>query len=403
MTQRGNRGQNDALSAAKTYEARIIDAHQMAGAPSSRVNVGSLHQQAYDNGNYRLGIRKFIASAPEIISCGTSDVWSNALRFQASIFPNGLPTTVAVEYGLTNSFGNSVSVVQNPSDGFAQVGVYTPRVDGLSPNTTYHYRAVVSNSLGTTFSDDMVVSTPLSPQGWSGQNTGETVPIVDIAILDDEKEIALEGQDRILRTTDGGTHWSEQLCWAGGSFNAIASRTVDAAVAVGWGMYETSDAGLTWIRRDDISQWLSDICFVDESSGTAVGGPGLIIHTTDGGIHWSTQSCPSTEYLRGVSFPDKTHGTIVGQGGTIIHTTDEGATWLLQAGGSNEILTAVAFADSNVGIIVGYNGIIRRTTNGGNTWLVPSTSTWYSFEGVVMLDPLTGYAAGSNGTILKTR
>src|SRR5215831_19484521 len=67
---------------------------------------------------------------------------------------------------------------------------------------------------------------------------------------------------------------------------------------------------------------LNAISFVDANTGTAVGGGGTILHTTDGGATWTPQSSGTTFWLHGVSFLDTNTGWAVGDGGTILHTTD---------------------------------------------------------------------------------
>jgi hypothetical protein len=68
----------------------------------------------------------------------------------ATIYPYGADTHYRFEYGPTSSYGTSVPV----PDGDAGSAAYPTAVPemqtiaGLSPNTTYHYRLVASNSVG---------------------------------------------------------------------------------------------------------------------------------------------------------------------------------------------------------------------------------------------------------------
>ena len=84
-----------------------------------------------------------------------------------------------------------------------------------------------------------------------------------------------------------------------------------------------------WYWQNPLPQGnhLSGVSFTDANTGTAVGGNGAILRTTDGGITWVSQTSGTTENLNGVSFTDANTGTVVGSGGAILRTTDGGDTW----------------------------------------------------------------------------
>ncbi len=84
----------------------------------------------------------------------------------------------------------------------------------------------------------------------------------------------------ILRTTNGGTTWTEQT-----------SKTVND---------------------------LYGVCFTDANNGTVVGLSGTILKTTDGGSNMGIQQTSGTTYdLYAVSFTDANNGTVVGASRTI--------------------------------------------------------------------------------------
>ena len=70
------------------------------------------------------------------------------------------------EYGATPSYGTSiecgfVSEIEDfPPSGTAVVPVFA-RIYGLSPGTTYHFRAIASNSLGVVSGADLSFAIPL--------------------------------------------------------------------------------------------------------------------------------------------------------------------------------------------------------------------------------------------------
>src|SRR5262249_26975319 len=75
----------------------------------------------------------------------------------ASIDPNGLATSVRVQYGATTAYGMQTAATIVPSSAAAtQVSV---PVGGLQPGTDYHVRILATNSDGATMSSDLLVHT----------------------------------------------------------------------------------------------------------------------------------------------------------------------------------------------------------------------------------------------------
>jgi photosystem II stability/assembly factor-like uncharacterized protein len=52
---------------------------------------------------------------------------------------------------------------------------------------------------------------------------------------------------------------------------------------------------------------------------------GTLLHTTDGGVHWSTEPSGTTHPLERLFFTDQSHGWAVGFGGTILAFGHSGA------------------------------------------------------------------------------
>jgi hypothetical protein len=73
---------------------------------------------------------------------------------------------------------------------------------------------------------------------------------------------------------------------------------------------------------------LYGVSFTDSNNGTAVGGHGTILRTTDGGNIWTLQKSVTGYPLFAVSFTDSKNGTIVGACSTILHTTNGGVTFI---------------------------------------------------------------------------
>ncbi len=96
----------------------------------------------------------------------------------------------------------------------------------------------------------------------------------------------LSGEYEEVETTDGGRTWERRSLPWGHTFDYFFTSD-SVGYLVGSGLYQTSDAGATWIQQKVDGQSLSNlkaIHFVDHYNGWAVGDQGRIIHTTDGGL-----------------------------------------------------------------------------------------------------------------------
>lgn len=79
-----------------------------------------------------------------------------------TVNPNYLPTTVTFEYGTSLSYGQSMTVSQNPITGNNITNV-SVELTGLTEGTTYHFRIKTENSLGTVMGNDLYFTTLLLP------------------------------------------------------------------------------------------------------------------------------------------------------------------------------------------------------------------------------------------------
>jgi len=87
----------------------------------------------------------------------TQSAGSHGATIAGGIYRNGLNTTWWIEYGTTNGYGNQTAAADIGA-GSAPLTV-TGYLPGLAPGTTYHYRLVAHNSLGTTYGYDETVTT----------------------------------------------------------------------------------------------------------------------------------------------------------------------------------------------------------------------------------------------------
>ncbi|NIM14056.1 MAG: hypothetical protein GTO45_18595 [Candidatus Aminicenantes bacterium] len=98
------------------------------------------------------------ASPPTADTNAATAVTSTGATLNGTVNANNNSTTVTFEYGLTTSYGTTVTADQSPVTGGSNTVVSTS-LTGLTTNTTYHYRVAAQNSSGTTYGADMTFFT----------------------------------------------------------------------------------------------------------------------------------------------------------------------------------------------------------------------------------------------------
>ena len=95
--------------------------------------------------------------APSVVTQAAYSIGTTAATLGGTVNPNGLSTNYHFEWGLTTGYGTS-GPTTNAGSGTSAVAVDEPE-SGFSPNTTYHFRVVASNSAGTTYGSDLTFKT----------------------------------------------------------------------------------------------------------------------------------------------------------------------------------------------------------------------------------------------------
>ena len=93
-------------------------------------------------------------AAPVVSSELAAEVSTEEAKIGALIAPGGIPTSYRFEYGTTTAYGQSTPFPEGSvGEGVVSRTVWAAAT-GLTPGTTYHYRVVASNELGTVVGAD---------------------------------------------------------------------------------------------------------------------------------------------------------------------------------------------------------------------------------------------------------
>ncbi|MCP5048005.1 MAG: hypothetical protein GY940_12585, partial [bacterium] len=105
---------------------------------------------------------------PDAVTTAATNVAATTATLNGSVQSRGFDTTVSFEYGTDTSYGTTVTTNINPfnpvlSNWTSPVAMSTD-ITGLVSGTTYHYRIVATNSVGTAYGDDVTFTfTPTPP------------------------------------------------------------------------------------------------------------------------------------------------------------------------------------------------------------------------------------------------
>lgn len=221
-----------------------------------------------------------------------------------------------------------------------------------------------------------VLTTSDAGMSWTARSHGSVNDIFEIVFIDSLKGFAADGTNSLLRTTDGGQHWTTYRVLAE---NERIYLSQFLGPLEGWGIRSVTDSG------------------------------SFLLHTTDGGEQWAMVRVRDTPHVLpfGLHFLNHNTGTVVGWGGTINRTTDAGSTWVTQSSGTTHDLHVVQLLDNRIGFIGGGRGSFLRTADGGSSWTeTPLADTNKEIFSMYFINSTTGWigtwAPSEPAEVLKT-
>ncbi len=273
----------------------------------TRTAVISIANNDSDENPYNFTIQGEGYAEPSVTTNSASSITGSGATLNGNINANYATTTVTFEYGLTDSYGTLVTADESPVSGTSDISV-SREITGLTPNTTYHYRAVGNNSAGTAYGADETFTTAPLPA------TITTQAVTEIAVT------TATGNGNI---TDLGAPNPTQhgVCWstsenpttaddhteegAVGAVGAFTSGITGLAANTSYFVraYATNTAGTSYgaqvsFTTDPAPATVTTQAVTEIAVTTATGNGNItdlgVPNPTQHGVCWSTSENPTT-------------------------------------------------------------------------------------------------------------
>lgn len=166
-------GQNVEWSIIPETGNAIIDASGLVtAAVNGTVWAKAISQQdTYIQDSLLITITGQVPVAPTIQNVGSENIGFYEATLFAGVNANNNTTEVNFEWGLTSSYGNTTATVPPTINGIQFVEI-SALIDNLDAGTTYHFRCVATNNVGTTNSPDFTFTTNCLMEDEIGEITG---------------------------------------------------------------------------------------------------------------------------------------------------------------------------------------------------------------------------------------
>lgn len=213
-----------------------------------------------------------------------------------------------------------------------------------------------------------------------------------------------------LLSDDGGKSWRAVITPVTRTLTGIAFEDARLGVAVGHGgsLVRTEDGGDTWTQIDIENDAGSDSLLGVTSFGggrfAAYGAFGMYLDSSDGGLTWERRQVISEEFENHISQVVQFNGALwmVAEYGTLARSEDGGATWTeLESPYDGSFFGAVVAGD-DVMVIFGMRGKVFRTGDGGETWQPIETGTTTAFNGGKRLSDGRILLIGNSGLVAES-
>lgn len=210
-----------------------------------------------------------------------------------------------------------------------------------------------------------------------------------------ERIVAVGGYGTVLLSDDGKSFRQAANVPISSTLTAVTFADDKNGWAVGhWGaILKTADGGEHWsLKRVDTHEDrpLFSVHFFDAKNGIAVGLWSLILKTKDGGITWETVDLPAPpeggkadRNLFKLFVSPKGSLFVAAERGAVLRSDDHGKSWrYLSTGYKGSFWTGIALKSGTL-LVAGLRGTVYRSVDDGRSWAAVSSGVKSSITDVI--------------------
>ena len=237
---------------------------------------------------------------------------------------------------------------------------------------------------------------------WTVWPTGTHAAIRAFETFGGDESYAAGDSGYLAKASGNGTSWTTRINLSAERFTALYEPAYGQVWASGADGTVFLLFGGVWYTRGFSGTGQYGYFTLDSQAEDAVGPGGVILRTTDGGVHWVSLPSGTNQALHGGSGYVSYSSVVVGDNGAAVLSTNGGNRWTSIPAPTSESLNSVRFDQTqNVIVAVGTNGVIFRSTNTGASWT--QVDSYVSAN----LNSVSGYgnlfmAVGDQGTMVKS-
>jgi len=167
---------------------------------------------------------------PTVTTLNANNITVTLAQINADVNPNNEKTGVHFEWGTSTTYGNTIAAVPDTLIGLNTIAVKA-ELSGLAANTTYHFRIVASNSLGTSYGNNITFTTDFN------------LPVLTTSAINSISDTTANSGGNI--TDDGGSTIIERgVVWSTSTNPdvSLSTKTIDGS---GAGIFTSNIKGLT--------------------------------------------------------------------------------------------------------------------------------------------------------------
>lgn len=209
---------------------------------------------------------------------------------------------------------------------------------------------------------------------WHAHPTPIQRTLTGVAFKDDKVGVAVGHGGTVIRTDDGGEHWTQVTLEEAGPDSLLGVTWLggDHFITYGaFGLYfDSIDAGRTWQRRmvlnEDFDRHISQVIAVGSALVLAAES-GTLLRSDDGGTTWTEIVSPYLGSYFGALLTRSGAILAFGMRGNVYRSTDVGATWTKIPVDTTVSLMSGRQLSNGMLLLVGNAGLLVASRDDGQT------------------------------------